>query len=326
MQSYEEKLAAEMRTFKGVTKVHDLPAIQAYWAKKYLRPKMLEMGYDNINDFFVKQIAVLHERLGRPLRILSIGSGNCDFEVRLVKALVSRRVPLIGISCLELNPDMLDRGRGHAADAGLGNLFSFQQADLNAWSCNDHCADVVVAVQCLHHVVNLEGLFENVRRCLPPDGLFLINDTVGRNGHTKWPEALQIIKAIWAALPDQYKRDRHNGQVLKVFPNLDCSSAGFEGIRAQDILPLLVQTFHFETFIGYQSIVQPFIGRRFGHNFDPDSSVDCALIDLIAGMDEHYLDIGTVKPTQMTAALHVTPVVQPRFWGTRSPDRCLRLP
>ena len=42
----------------------------------------------------------------------------------------------------------------------------------------------------------------------------------------------------------------------------------FEGIRAQDILPLLVERFTFDEFIGFGNVIDPFVDRSFGPNFD----------------------------------------------------------
>jgi hypothetical protein len=48
----------------------------------------------------------------------------------------------------------------------------------------------------------------------------------------------------------------------------------FEGIRSQDILPLLLEYFHFEVFIPYGNVIDPFIDRTFGPNFDSSREWD----------------------------------------------------
>ncbi len=91
----------------------------------------------------------------------------------------------------------------------------------------------------LHHVLNLEHLISAIRASLHPKGCFVSIDVIGRNGHMRWPEALEFIERIWRFLPDE-KRYHH---VLKTsdqeYVNRDCSTKGFEGIRSQDILPIL---------------------------------------------------------------------------------------
>jgi len=158
-------------------------------------------------------------------------------------------------------------------------------------------------VQSLHHVLDLEGVFANARENLASGGQFLICDTIGRNGHLRWPEAMRIIHEFWRKLPPSY---RYNWQLRRheeLFENWDCSEVGFEGIRAQDILPLLAENFRFDMFLGYGNIIDPFIDRCFGPNFDPKKDWDRAFIDEVHARDEEGLESGELKPTQMMAAV-----------------------
>ena len=78
---------------------------------------------------------------------------------------------------------------------------------------------------------------------------------------------------------------------------------GFEGIRAQDILPLLLDRFNFKYFFGFSNVITPFIDRGFGHNFDSSSEWDRAFIDRVHDADEFGFHGGTLKPTQMLAVM-----------------------
>ena len=92
----------------------------------------------------------------------------------------------------------------------------------------------------LHHIVELERLFEGVAAAIGSSGVFLTADMIGRNGHMRWSEALGIITALWVTLPDALKYNHHLGSTDYTFNNRDCcSDGGLEGVRAQDILPLL---------------------------------------------------------------------------------------
>ena len=65
----------------------------------------------------------------------------------------------------------------------------------------------------------------------------------------RWPEALELIQGIWKFIPDHYKTNHQLKRVEQQYQNWDCSKKGFEGIRAQDILPLLVKKFSFRSFL-----------------------------------------------------------------------------
>ena len=107
--------------------------------------------------------------------------------------------------------------------------------------------------------------------------------------------------------------------------NWDCSTEGFEGIRSQDILPLLIKRFHFEFFVGFGNLVNPFIDRSFGHNFDPDDPKDLQFIDRVHELDQKLIDGGHIKPTHIIAAMKVRPTHQ-RVDRHLTPEFCVRKP
>jgi len=98
----------------------------------------------------------------------------------------------------------------------------------------------------------------------------LIHDMIGRNCHQRWPEALKEVHRFWKELPTEYRYNRQLNRHEELYDNWDCSIEGFEGICAQDILPLLLERFDFHLFIGFANVVYLFIDRGFGHNFNAD--------------------------------------------------------
>ena len=82
-------------------------------------------------------------------------------------------------------------------------------------------------------------------------------------------EVLEPLRQIWETLPNRLKYHSRNKVIDKWFENFDCSTEDFEGVRAQDILPLLVEHFAFKAFLAYGSFIEVFIERNFGPNFDP---------------------------------------------------------
>jgi hypothetical protein len=185
----------------------------------------------------------------------------------------------------------------------------------------------VLANQSLHHVMNLEGLFAAVEAALTAQGRFVTSDMIGRNGHMRWPEAEAIVQAFWQELPPAYRRNVQLCRDEEHFLDWDCSVEGFEGIRAQDILPLLLARFDFELFVGYGNVIDPFIDRSFGPNFDAGADWDRDFIDRVHARDEAEMSAGRVTPTHMLAVLRRRP-----WAGTcahrpgLSPERSVRRP
>jgi SAM-dependent methyltransferase len=320
--TYEEALSKERQIFEHCLNVHDLPNIFHYWSEKHLRPKLVPFGFDSPNAMFVKYLAELCEHRAGPVRFASLGSGNCDLEIELARKLRARGHSSFTIDCLDLNPSMLERGRLAAHRAGLSGHLEFVESDCNNWK-PAHVCDAVIANQSLHHILNLEGLFEQVKKSLDSGGCFIISDMIGRNGHQRWPEALEIVHEFWRLLPPSYRFNLRSGRYEELFQDWDCSTEGFEGIRSQDVLPLLLQNFHFRLFVPFGNIIDPFIDRSFGHHFNPAAEWDRAFIDRVHARDEAGLTAGLLMPTHMLAVVG-NDSCQTVFPDNLSPQFCLR--
>ncbi|MDJ0652683.1 MAG: class I SAM-dependent methyltransferase [Xanthomonadales bacterium] len=326
-EAYAERLQQEQQTYRDCENVHELPEIFHYWSNRYLRPQLERFGFSHPDQFysFYCRKAFDYKGSQRPLRIASIGSGNCDTEVRLAQALNESGIIDFHIECLDINQQMLDRGRELAEDSGVQVHIVPLRVDFNNWQPEGRY-DVIMANQSLHHVVELERLFDAIKGSLTPGGRFLTADMIGRNGHQRWPEALDALEPFWDELPDAYRFNRLLQRQEQRFMNHDCSGHGFEGIRAQDILPLLIQRFEFELFIPFANLVTVLIDRPFGHNFDAAGEWDRDYIDRLHAADEEGFLSGRFKPTQMFAVLRNEPqdtlLVDPRL----TPEFCVRQP
>jgi SAM-dependent methyltransferase len=323
----EHRMAEELANYRNIENVHDLPDIYHVWSQNFLRPKLEALGHSSIPEIWVDVIA----RLGsaedaRSLALVSLGSGNCDVEIDLASRLYERGIDNFVFECLEINEDMLARGARLAGEKGLDRSLRFTHADLNTWEATG-AIDVAFANHSLHHVAELEHLFGQVRDHLSPNGAFLISDMIGRNGHMRWPEALWLVHSIWENMPDRYKYNHQLRRVETMYENWDCSMSGFEGIRAQDILPLLMERFSFELFLGFANVVDVFVDRGFGHNFDPDSEQDVEFIRNVGALDDLTIELGMVKPTHMVAVLRTEdPARVPSCWRGWTPEFCVRRP
>ncbi len=318
-------MAREVANYRSVENVHDLPEIFHYWSNKYLVPKYQEFGFSNPNSFYLQYMTQVSAKETASLRFVSIGAGNCDTEVALVESLAKAGISNFVLECLDVNPHMLERGKRLAQERQVLERIRFTQADINSWQPQGPY-QIVMANQALHHFVELETLFDKVHHVLAADGFFLTDDMIGRNGHMRWPEALAVFNTFWKELPERYKYNRLLKRVEIEYENWDCSKEGFEGIRAQDILPLLIRKFHFELFVGFANVIDIFIDRCFGHNFDPANCWDLAFIDKVHFADEDCLQKGEIKPTHMTAAMMKTAPARMRTHKHLTPDFCVRWP
>lgn len=282
-------------------KVHDLPEIYHYWSNKHLAPIFLEENVQSVEGFFTDNLLEAKRRTGSsPAHFVSIGSGNCDLEINIAKRLINYGCHDFIFECVEINPVMLDRGKASALESGVLENMKFLDEDFNSWRAFKKY-DGVMANHSLHHVTNLEHLYDQIKIGLKDKGSFVISDMIGRNGHQRWPESLDIVNKYWKELPESYKFNVLLKRHEDAYENWDCSMEGFEGIRAQDVLPLLIQRFECEKFIGFGSAIDIFVDRCFGHNFNPESDWDRDFIDRVHADDEKGLREGKLTPTHMMA-------------------------
>jgi SAM-dependent methyltransferase len=311
---YESRIASEIDIYRDCTDVHNLPPIFHYWSNRYLRPMLEQHGFTDPAGMFL--LALEKQCAEHPgpaaVQFLSLGSGNCDLEVGIAIALRAKGYEHFAIECLDLNQTMLQRGAKRAAECGVAENLEFVEGDLNHWIAHREY-HAVMADQSLHHVVELESLFRQIGQALRSDGMFVISDMIGRNGHLRWPRALTIVREFWKNLPPSYRRNCLSGRYEAVFEDTDCSSESFEGIRAQDIVRLLADRFCFRFFLGFGNVIDPFVDRCFGPNFDPASDWDREFIDRVHLRDQAEMAAGHLSPTHMLAVLGTSPNAAPVF-------------
>jgi SAM-dependent methyltransferase len=324
--SYAERAKREHVIFDSNVNVHDLPAIYHYWSNRYLLEMEREFGFDHPNDFFARELLRLSPLAGRkPLRFVSLGCGNCDTEIDIAIRLRALGVDKFVIECLDLSGPMLERGAALALERGVEAHIRPREQDFNDWRPSREYHGVI-ANQSLHHVLELELLFDSVSKAMVRGGRFIVSDMIGRNGHQRWPEALAIVQEFWRELPESHRFNLQLQRHEPEFLDWDCSVEGFEGIRAQDILPLCIERFGFEMFLPFANVIDPFIDRGFGHHFNVDGSWDRDFVDRVHARDEAEIQAGRIKPTHMMAVMSNDRSAKPRIRLHLTPEFCVRTP
>lgn len=322
---YHKKVTEQIKQYQNTENMHaQLSDIFKYWQVKYFKPRFHDICKANNHlEFYAKPMADRIKITGCN-NIISFGCGDAQVEVGVANVLKREGVSDFKFHCVELSPAQITRAKVFVEAAGLTNQFEFVEADFNIWDRNGQVFAGAMCHHALHHVLDLEHLIGEIRNALHPKGCFVSIDVVGRNGHMRWPESLTLIESIWRFLPDE-KRYHH---ILKSYDheyaNRDCSTEGFEGIRSQDILPLLTQNFSFESFLAFGNLVDVFTSRGFGGNFDANNEKDKAFIDFIQYLNDLLIDLGHIKPTRMCAVMVLDELVQTRSYKHWTPEFCLR--
>lgn len=326
--AYEKRINSQIEQFKNPDKLKKLPPIHWYYVKKYVAPKLENVfGVKKGIDIYINSFEQALRSQSQTRKILSIGSGDCNIEMTVAQGLIDRGVTDFLIECAELSPVRLERAKKLAAEKGLFGHLVFSVKDANKDTFSGLYAGVM-AHHSLHHLIELERLFDQIDEILHEEGSFVTIDMIGRNGHMRWPEALVLIDNMWPFLPDHYKFQHQFQKYHEHFINFDCSKSGFEGIRAQDILPCLLASFDFEAFMAHGNLPDIFIERGYGHNFSIDNPSDTAFIDFVSVLNELLIDLGHLKPTIMFAVLRRRGCIsqKTRCYKHWTPQYCMRDP
>lgn len=326
-RKYLKKINEQIRQYENTEDMHSqLSDIFTYWQVKYFRPRFVEVcEVNNHLELYWKPIAKRINETGCQ-DIISFGCGDAQVEVGVAQGLKKEGLNDFRFHCVELSPHQIKRGQEFVEKSGLADNFIFIERDFNTWKGDGQTFASAMCHHALHHVQELEHLISAIRCALHPKGCFVSIDVIGRNGHMRWPEALEIIERIWRFLPEEKRYHNILKSLDHEYVNRDCSTEGFEGIRSQDILSLLNQNFKFETFYAFGNLVDVFTSRGFGSNFDSNNELDKAFIDFVQYLNDLLIDLGHIKPTRMCAVMVLENEKPTKVYKNRTPCFCIRKP
>lgn len=321
---YEKKVREQIAQYSNNALRFFPPPVHWHWMHNYMLNKVREVF--DVNDALGVYLAAVPSTSPNP-KILSVGSGDGQLEIKLAERLAARGQDNFEIHITELSPIRQERTLERIRQAGFEERFKTAILDFNK-EFVDGSFDMIFAHHVLHHIVELEFLFDNIARALAPNGCFATIDMIGRNGHMRWPEALEYIQLAWGFIPDHWKHNFQFNDYHAEYLNHDCAQSGFEGIRAQDILPLLTEKFAFTKFAAGGGFVDILFERGYGQSIDMDNPKERALVDFLSQTNELLLETGKIKPTMLFAHMKRKSETTrlPRFYKNMSPGFALREP
>jgi ubiquinone/menaquinone biosynthesis C-methylase UbiE len=233
-------------------------------------------------------------RSRRGVRMVSLGSGPGGVELEF-----AQQAPEAEIECLDINDKLLELGQKRADE--LGVRVTFKRADLNTAELPERSFDYAFCHASLHHLVELEHVTEQIRRCLRPSGELITVDVVTMNGYQMWPPARPIVRSLFRALPERlrvnhtaYDEPRVDEEIWE--PEPDTAFVSMECIRSEDIIRVLSTAFSTVAFVPYLSIGRRFLDLMYGPNYDLSGPLDCAVFNFVWALDCHYIETGLLPP------------------------------
>jgi SAM-dependent methyltransferase len=136
----------------------------------------------------------------RPNTLLSIGCGDGSHEL-----IIARNGFAGHVDAFDASPVGIANAQGIAESEGLNARFYVETFDGFIAKPIEKTYDVVLFVGSLHHVRDLEGMLDKVRRSINPGGIIIYNEYIGPC-YIILPEAqVQIVNAAVAALASEFK-------------------------------------------------------------------------------------------------------------------------
>jgi SAM-dependent methyltransferase len=294
--SNDRKITEESNRFSDSGDSHDLPKIASWFSENILCPELLlHTGSKSFQDLVLQSIKE-NRKGSKEFVVVSLGAGHGQIEndiLQKVDAVSPGDTHFYAIDLFSPNDTIESNINGN-----LYRLTRYSQ-DINKPVFPD-TADLIIVHHALHHFVELEDIFESIYNILTSNaGTLVIADMVGRNGHMRWPESLYAISRIWWALPEEKQQNNQFNKRWSNFENWDCSAEGFEGIRSEDILKPLFKFFESSGSFFWGGVLDPFLDRGFGDNFDPSNQDDLKMINNVLSIENEMTDRGYLTPTQV---------------------------
>ena len=215
-------------------------------------------------------------------RILSLGCGYGGHDLEIARKL-KQPCELLAV---DLNPRIYDSAMRRVTAEELP--IKFQSLDLNRVELEPGYFDVIYAVASIHHILNLEHLFTQLHRGLKDDGHLVIVDIIGKTQVEFWRENVEYAAKVVKRLPARYTGavglrpfsrfffDPYTIISPFVEPEIQ---RGMEGIRQEEIVPLLDRWFQPKKIFYYDAYMRlictnPILGPR----LNPANEVDRRLL------------------------------------------------
>ena len=221
-------------------------------------------------------------------RALTIGCGAGDLERGLTQSNFCLRH-----DALDVSERAIEKARALAEDEGYTHI-RYQVSDLNRVSLEADAYDVVFGISSIHHIAELETLYEKVHQALKPNGYFYMDEFVGPS-QFQWPDQqIEGINAMLTEIPERLRVSRSDGKNIRssvVRPTIDEMNAvdPSEAIRSGEIIPLLSERFPDFILRGYGGNILHLLLEDIAGNFVETDTESIEWLERIFAYEDDWL-------------------------------------
>ncbi len=220
---------------------------------------------------------------------LGCGFGNLERDLR-------RRGWVKEIAAYDLADGAIAQARRLADEAGLSGI-TYAVADLNTLRLEPGSADAVFAHSAIHHVQNLEHLYDTVHAALRPGGVFHLHEFVGPT-RFQWTDAqIRLVNEFLDALPPRLRR-LPSGQAKPAMrkPTVAEMIAAdpTEAVRSAELVDALDPWFEFAEQRRTGGTLLHLALGDIAQNFDAANAEDCATLRKLFALEDRAMSEGVI--------------------------------
>ena len=220
---------------------------------------------------------------------LGCGTGRCE------RYLLSQGVGL-SFHGIDISENAIAKAREIAKEKNLP--LTYEVADLNFAHLPERTFDLVVAQTCLHHILFLEHVAEQIWQSLKSDGYLWIHDFIGETQFQYDPKRISIANKNFLALPKKLKKNKITGRLVEEIERSEPGRLGspFESIRSSEIVPVFQRWFTIEWKMEFDAFLRLVVppGTRAAYLENEDTK---ALFEILMLLDQLCIEEGTVQPS-----------------------------
>ena len=157
--------------------------------------------------------------------------------------------------------------------------------------------DLVLSHLAVHHIRNLEFVFDNVHKALRPGGIFHLKEFVGPDRFQWTDRHLEEMNGWLATLPDKYRRTP-DGRMKYVTGRASVAEMiaddPTESVRSSAIMPLLAERFDILAHHHIGGTLTMMTLAEIAQNFDPPVEEDAAHLRRLLDRERDLMETGAI--------------------------------
>jgi SAM-dependent methyltransferase len=227
-------------------------------------------------------------------RLLVLGAGSGWLERALAK-----KDGIGSITACDFARETISAAAQTARQEGLDQI-RYLVCNLEAEPLPEGPFDAIFANDVLHHITDLEGLYERIHQALAPEGKLLFNEYVGPNRFQYSDTRMDLINRYFRLLQDHLRFNPYWKGLFWSRPRTDparlAADDPTEAVRSEDVLPLARLVFEVEAEYPYGGgLLNPLLYEIIA-NFDEKNPYDARLLRVLCDAEDRLTRSRVIEP------------------------------